>query len=140
VHRQLNVVLGKGDGTFEGQTYPAHNLPQAVAAADFNGDGKLDLAVANLPNFGVQDNYTLSILLNKGDGTFGSATNYLAGSGSVAVVTGDFNHDGRQDVALANRAEKTISVFLGNGNGTLACFMHEGCRGGRLGTTLRRWC
>ena len=107
----------RGDGTFEGTIYPATNRPQAVAGADFNGDGKLDLAVAK-DNFGG-DNKTLSIMLNNGDGTFAPGVDYVAGTGSYAVVTGDFNHDGKQDVAIPNLNESTISVFLGNGDGTL---------------------
>ena len=114
---QLSLMLGKGDGTFEGTDYPAHNRPQAVAAADFNGDGKLDLAIAK-DNF-AQDNKTLSIMLNNGDGTFALAVDYLAGTGAYAVVTGDFNHDGKQDVAIPNLNESNVSIFLGKGDGTL---------------------
>ena len=69
-------------------------------------------------NFG-QDNKTLSIMLNKGDGTFAPGVDYVVGTGSYAVVTGDFNHDGKQDVAVPNVNEATVSVFLGKGDGTL---------------------
>jgi hypothetical protein len=83
-----------------------------VAAADFNGDGKLDLAVANNRDGNV------SVLLGKGDGTFGAAVNYGAGTGPNSVIAGDFNGDGRMDLAVSNAQSNNVSILLGNGNGT----------------------
>jgi len=90
----------------------AGNAPSAVAVADFNGDGKLDLAVTN-----TGDN-TVSVLLGKGDGTFATAANYATGSQPFSVATGDFDGDGNTDLVVANVAETTVSVFLGKGDGT----------------------
>jgi hypothetical protein len=74
-----------------------------VVAADFNGDGKPDIAVNNG-----------AILLNNGDGTFHLGTNVgLQG----AIAAGDFNGDGKQDLAVWTQAAN-ISVLLGNGDGT----------------------
>jgi hypothetical protein len=78
---------------------------------DFNGDGKLDLAVTNVLFSSV------SVLLGNGDGTFGAATNYGAGFTPLSVAVGDFNGDGKLDLAVANASDNTVSVLLGNGTG-----------------------
>src|SRR5262249_22378740 len=67
----VSVLLGNGDGTFKpAQIVPFSGYPYSVAVADLNGDGKPDLVTAN---FGYINNYTLSVLLGKGDDTFGPA-------------------------------------------------------------------
>jgi hypothetical protein len=106
----VSVLLGKGDGTFlPAKNFPAGNTPYSVAVGDFNGDGKLDLAVAN-----AYTSNTVSMLLGNGDGTFQPALNFPGGGASVAVA--DFNGDGKPDLALARG---TVRVLLGNGDGTL---------------------
>jgi hypothetical protein len=103
----VSVLLGKGDGTFQAQTtYATGNGPSSVAVGDFNGDGILDLAVANF-----FDN-TVSVLLGKGDGTFQTQTPYATGSYSQGVAVGDFNGDGIPDLAVANSNYYTVSVLL----------------------------
>jgi hypothetical protein len=81
-------------------------VPLSVAAADLNGDGKPDLAVANF-----QAN-TVSVLLNNGDGTFAVGAGYPAGLGPRSVVAADLNGDGKPDLALANNFANTVSVLL----------------------------
>jgi hypothetical protein len=67
-----------------------------VTVGDFNGDGKLDLAVANdLGN-------NVSVLLGTGTGSFGTATNFTVGSNPRSVTVGDFNGDGKLDLAVAS--------------------------------------
>ena len=92
-------------------TYNTGVGPSAVAKADFNGDGKTDLVVAN------QTGNNVSILSGNGNGTFGAPTNYAAGNGPRAVVTGDFNGDGKIDIAVADAAGNNISVLINNGGG-----------------------
>jgi hypothetical protein len=112
----VSVLFGNGDGTFQNPvSYGVGSDPFSVVVGDFNQDGKPDLAVAN-NNFGSAS--TVSILLNKGNGTFASAVNSSVGIGSWAVVVGDFNRDGKQDLAVANANGQTISILLGKGNGT----------------------
>jgi len=85
-----------------------------LAAGDFNGDGYLDLAVAN----SGRGQWSVSILLGKGDGTFQAPVRYNVGGSPVSLVVGDFNGDGRLDLAAANRGPGSIATLLGNGDGT----------------------
>ena len=82
-------------------------------AGDFNGDGRTDLAVANVDPYS-----TVSVLLGNGDGTFQAQLTNAVGSSPDAIVAGDFNGDGRTDLAVANYGDNTVSVLLGNGDGT----------------------
>ncbi len=86
--------------------------PQGIITADFNGDGKLDLAVAN------SGSNTVSVLLGNGDGTFTTKSTPAAGAGANWVVAGDFNEDGILDLAISDLNANTVSVLLGNGDGT----------------------
>lgn len=111
----LAVSLGNGDGTFtqaSGSPVPLGQSLSAIATADFNGDGKLDLALTD----SVGD--AVIILLGNGDGTFGAPTTIPVGNGPDAIVAGDFNNDGRLDLAVANYGDGTITLLLGNGDGT----------------------
>src|SRR5262245_16260891 len=90
-------------------------FPESVAVGDFNGDGRLDLAVANYGSNNV------SVLVGNGDGTFQTARNFPAGDRPFSVVVGEFNGDGRLDLAVANSTTGDIggvSVLLGNGDGS----------------------
>jgi hypothetical protein len=111
----LTVSLGKGDGTFtlaSGSPTSLGNNLSAIVTADFNGDGKLDLA---LTDFGGN---AVMILLGNGDGTFGAPTTILVGNQPDAIVAADFNNDGKLDLAVANYADGTLTLLLGNGDGT----------------------
>jgi uncharacterized repeat protein (TIGR01451 family) len=97
-----------------GVSYPVGTAPAAVAMADFNGDGKPDVAVVNSGSGDV------SVLLNNGDGTYKPAVNFDAGMASPASVdVADFNHDGFQDLAIWSLGDAAaLSILLGNGDGT----------------------
>src|ERR1700723_358186 len=86
--------------------------PTGLVTGDFNGDGKIDLAVAN------SGSNTVSILLGNGDGTFTAATPVAVGSGPAWLVTGDFNEVGILDLAVVHSGSNTVSILLGNGDGT----------------------
>jgi len=114
----VSVLLGRGDGNFQAAIqYAAGPNPKSVAVSDFNGDGKPDLALAN---FGATGAGSVSVLLGNGDGTFQSAANQsleeYAHPTSAAV--GDFNGDGKRDLALAYYSSTRVSVLLGRGDGT----------------------
>lgn len=113
----ISILLGKGDGTFEPYTsVPApDDGNDALAVADFNHDGKFDLAVASSNN----SEGGISILLGNGDGTFAPAVSYPVPFGFTnAVAIGDFNGDGKPDIAATNYDGYDVSVFIGIGDGT----------------------
>jgi hypothetical protein len=113
----IGILLGNGDGTFQPQvTYAAGFNPGFVVVADFNGDGKADLAVASDVSAG-----SLCVLLGKGDGTFQAPLTY-GGFFPSSIAVGDFNGDGKADLAMSNAPSpgslSVVAVLLGNGNGT----------------------
>lgn len=111
----VSILLGNGDGTFQA----AMNLVVAknpcrsnncLASTDFNGDGKLDLAVLNTDN-------TLSVVLGNGDGTFQPRVDYATGGGSHLRL-GDLNGDQRPDLIVLQADSGLVGILLGNGDGT----------------------
>jgi hypothetical protein len=119
------ILLGNGDGTFgAAQSYAAGPRPSSVAAADFDGDGTLDLAVAN-PGASPDYKSTVTILLGNGDGSFQTAQSYAVGAGMLrpCVAVADFDGDGTPDLAVVNFGtspdyQGTATILLGNGDGT----------------------
>ena len=113
------VLLGNGDGSFQAPVSYSRNFNyESVVVADFNGDAKLDLAlVAAPPN--QNNGSAISIFLGNGDGTFQPPVDFYAGPSPSAVVAGDFNGDGRLDLAVANGTQPaSVSILLSNGDGT----------------------
>jgi hypothetical protein len=82
--------------------------PTSITVGDFNGDGKLDLVVANSGSSNV------SVLLGNGDGTFQTAVNYGAGAGAQSVASADFNGNSKLDLAVANGNSNNVSILLNN--------------------------
>jgi FG-GAP-like repeat/Abnormal spindle-like microcephaly-assoc'd, ASPM-SPD-2-Hydin len=108
------VFLGNGDGTFASPILT--NLTDSfyqIVLQDVNGDGKLDL-------LGVDDDGGLVVSLGNGDGTFLQSVSYdlLPGTHVLTLATGDFNGDGKIDVALGNSGLQAVSLLYGNGDGT----------------------
>lgn len=119
-NRRFKLKFGNAVGTgptpqfADADTTATGQNPQAVVVADFNLDGKPDMAVANFT-----DN-TASVLLNKAaigntDPSFASAT-LATGLQPYAIASGDFNHDGKPDLAVVNSGSNTVSVFLNKTN------------------------
>ncbi len=120
----VSLLLGHGDGTFAApMPFPVAVAPIAVAVGDFDGDGRLDLAVANgycsLTDAGLCPG-SVSVLLNLGGGSFAPQVAYPTESDSISVAVGDFNGDGKPDLAVANEGSATVSVLLNLGDGGFA--------------------
>lgn len=113
-NRAFVVYLGTGDGRFNRNgTYQAGQSNIGVPLlVDINADQKLDALV---PGFDSQE---VNVLLGDGQGGFGLATSFAAGSGTVAVAAADFDGDGKLDMVAANYYANTVSVFKGLGNGS----------------------
>ncbi len=99
---------------------PAHlaagNGPRSIAAADFNGDGAIDLATANSDgSYGSND--FVSVLLANGDGSFREYRTFAVGDDASSIVAADLNGDGRLDIVTANYNSDNVSVLYGTGNG-----------------------
>jgi hypothetical protein len=103
---KLDPATGKNPATGKG--------PAGIAVSDFNRDGHLDLAVTN------QTDNTVSILLGSknDDGTFGTHTDFAAGSGPVGIVAADFINAGTPQLVVADQAGNDLSVLIGIGDGT----------------------
>jgi hypothetical protein len=115
-HRpSLEVLEGRSVPAFLAPIdYAAGSTPYGVVTADFNGDGKLDLATANYNSNDV------STLLGNGDGTFQAARNYATGAYPGCIAAGDFNRDGKLDLVTADGyyGDGELRVLLGNGDGS----------------------
>lgn len=111
----LSVLLGRGDGAFQpALEYEAGPRPRSLALADFNGDGQLDVAVAN----SAPSQRMVSVLLGRGGARFDSPRSSDAGGEGRAVAAADFNADGKVDLAVANSTWGTVSILRGKGDGT----------------------
>jgi len=116
-----NAVLGTaalGAGSYmlslvTASTPAEGNGAAAIAVADFNRDGKLDMAVANYGGNNV------TILLGDGTGNFAATSiSPPTGNGPIVIAAGDFNNDGIPDLAVANYSDGTVTILLGHGDGT----------------------
>ena len=109
----ISVLLGNGDGTFQPRTdFATAALTMGIVLADFDKDGKMDVATAN--NSGQPG--TISILFGRGDGTFETPQQYTSGDYPRSIVTADFDGDGNTDLAVTSSTY--VSVFLNNGDRT----------------------
>jgi predicted phosphodiesterase len=104
-------------------SYGAGDHPCSVFCADLDGDGDLDLAVAN--NY----SYNVSILKNNGEGTFQTTVNYGAGNGPVSVFCADLDGDLDKDLAVADNWNGIVSILKNNGNGTFQTAVNYGAGG-----------
>jgi hypothetical protein len=109
---QFTSLVDGGSGVYElFNSNGVGTAPTAVATADFNHDGNLDIATAN------ETSGNASVLLGNGNGTFGTPSHYSVGATPDAICAGDFDYDGNNDLAVANNASNNVSILLGNGSG-----------------------
>ncbi|BBL74230.1 FG-GAP repeat domain-containing protein [Methylomagnum ishizawai] len=123
IYDNLSILVGRGDGGFKPQlakgVYPVSSGPSAnnfgvssELLADIDGDGHLDVVTANLGSDSI------SVLLGKGDGKLRGKMDSATGPTPVGIAAGDFNGDGKTDLATANQGGNgSVSVLLGKGNG-----------------------
>jgi hypothetical protein len=127
------ILLGNGNGTFTPGVSLAlgtNNGPSSIAVGDFNGDGKLDIAVAVTVG---SPSDLVKIFLGNGDGTFVAASTVTLGAYEpYGIAVGDFNGDGKLDLAVADSGSAEVTILLGNGDGTFAA-------GGQYATGSSPW-
>lgn len=134
----FSLFFGNGDGTFVQAGGSPFTLPSAVTgpiamiSSDFNADGNLDLAIVN------RTTNNISILLGNGKGAFTQATNspIAVGKLPVAIASGDLNNDSKPDLAVLNQTDNTITVLLGNGDGTFTAATNSPLATGQAPTSI----
>jgi hypothetical protein len=92
--------------------YQVGIAPRCLVSADFNNDGKLDIATSDWGGASA------SVILGNGDGTFNAPTTYSVGATPQRICTADFNSDGILDLVTANFSSNNLSILFGMGNGS----------------------
>jgi FG-GAP-like repeat len=111
----LTILLGRKGGGFTPRArYELGRGSSGIAAADLNGDGRIDLAVTDF------EQNVCYVLLGRGDGTFGPPAAITTGAAPLDVAAGDVDGDGLIDLVTTNAHAKTISLLRGRGDGTFA--------------------
>ena len=135
----LSILIGNGDGTFRLPAfYDTGDLANSVAICDLNGDGTNDVAVANTGSWPPKSNlhageeakvvgpYTVSILLNNGDGNLMPAINYGTSGVPTTFFACDFDGDGDSDLVTANNLTSNASILENTGDGTFVSSVEYG--------------
>ena len=110
----FSVTVSTSNAVFTVASSTPVSCGQSVGVGDFNGDAKLDVAVAS----SCSD--TVSILLGDGSGKLTLAFSIATGHNPYSLAVGDFNGDGKLDLAVANQGSNSVSVLLGDGTGNFA--------------------
>jgi hypothetical protein len=107
----VRLLLGNGNGTFKPPIEVSPGaVPEAVVAADFNGDGKMDFACTDAANGGV------IVRFGNGQGGFSAPVSYDSGGAASSLAVADFNHDGVPDLAVGN-VTQNVAALINDGRG-----------------------
>jgi hypothetical protein len=110
----ISLLIGNGDGTFRtATTLSGVSSTLAILAEDINGDGRIDLAATSTSS----KTGTLRLLFGNGNGGFSNGGSFSIGLFALSVTAGDFNGDGRKDLATASRDSQEVAVVLSQGTG-----------------------
>jgi hypothetical protein len=110
----ITVMLRDGSWGFRARNYDVEGEPVSICASDFDSDGVADLAVAGSNTNDVSE---VSVLLNDGEGGFGTTLRYPVGTEPFSVISADLNGDDNADVVLVGKSPR-VAVLIGIGNGT----------------------
>ena len=115
--RSVSVLRGRGGGRFAPAVhYPTGDGPGAAAIGDLDGDGSVDLVTANDGTGPMGVGFTVSVLLNKGDGTFRRAHDFRTAEYPTSVAIGDATGDGRPDIVNADAETQNVSILTNDGH------------------------
>jgi len=129
-NNKIGVLLNNGNGTFGTPTeFPAGADPFKIAAGDLDGDGDIDIALAN----GWLNNSRVNVIKNLGNGIFAAPTPYVIGSTPYDIAIVDLDSDGKLDIATVNYTGANVSVLLNQGGGTMGPAATYGLGVGGLG-------
>ena len=113
---EIGVALGNGKGGLWAPrrfgAFTSTDTPSGIAAGDFTGDGKADVAVGIFSG-------KVAVYPGNGDGTFGAAKSYATGAQPTSLVMDDFDGDGVLDIAVSSIAGQPITVLINKGSGTV---------------------
>jgi large repetitive protein len=111
---EVSIFLGNGDGTFDELVFSVPEGPSTLVAGDFTGSGRVDLAVTD------EISNAVTILLGDGHGSFDELAPIVLAPSSLpnAIVAGNFTDGGHLDLAVASPLSNTVTILLGNGDGT----------------------
>jgi hypothetical protein len=118
----VDLRIGNGDGTFRFGSIAGRNYrsPLGLVYGDFNGDGNLDIAYVSGDSNNITNGKQVIVMLGDGTGKFTLGSAFTSWRGFSLLAVGDFNGDGKLDIAASQGT--TLGIYLGNGDGTFTSF------------------
>jgi hypothetical protein len=127
----LDIFFGEGDGKFHaGPRYRVGVAPIGVAIADFNGDGHLDVAVANSNHF--KKHGSVMVFSGNGKGKLAKTATYSVAESPWSIAAGDLNGDNFPDLAVTQETAGSVAVLLNDGTGKFLAPVSYNAGGGEV--------